>query len=332
MRDQRIDVVGIGNAIVDVISRCDESFLISRELPKGHMRLIDTAEVEALYAAMGPAIETSGGSAANTMAGVASFGGSCAFIGRVANDELGRIFGHDIRAQGVAFTSRPADGGEPTGRCLIFVTPDGERTMNTYLGAAPHLARADLDAKLLGSAKIVYLEGYLFDRDAAKAAFHDAAAMAAQGGAKVALSLSDAFCVGRHRAEFLTLIRDRVDIVFANESELLTLYETHYFESGAAAVRKDATLAVITRSAKGSVILAGDRTIEVAVEPVNKVVDATGAGDLYAAGFLYGYASERPLAECGRLASIAAAEVIGHVGARPQVPLAELAKARGLSI
>jgi sugar/nucleoside kinase (ribokinase family) len=326
----RYDVVGIGNAIVDIIGRCDEAFLERHGLPKGHMRLIEADEVRRLYSEMGPAVEISGGSAANTMAGIASFGGRAAFIGKVAEDELGRIFGHDIRSLGVAFDTPRANGGLPTARCLILVTPDGERTMSTYLGVSPMLDHGEVDAGTIRASRIVYLEGYLFDRPEAKAAFHQAADIARDASAKVALSLSDAFCVDRHRSEFLALIRDKVDVLFANEGELKSLYETHDLGDAIAAVRRGGKLAAVTLSAKGSVILSKDRTVEVQAVPVAKVVDTTGAGDLYAAGFLFGLAKGLDLRVCGQLASLAASEIIGHIGARPETALQKLASKAGL--
>ena len=330
MSEIRCDVVGIGNAIVDIIGRCDEAFLARHGAPKGHMRLVDADTANKLYDAMGPAVEISGGSVANAMVGVASFGGRAAFIGKVADDEFGRIFAHDIRAAGVGFDTRPASGGAPTARSLILVTPDGERTMNTFLGVSPELNQGEVDPALVRSAKIIYLEGYLFDRPEAKEAFRQAAEIAASAGRKVALSLSDSFCVGRHRAEFLQLIRSRVDILFANEHEVTALYETRSFEEAAQRVQTDTELAVLTRSARGSVILANGRSVSIPAEPVDAVVDATGAGDLYAAGFLFGLASGRELDVAGRLGSLAAAEVISHIGARPETPLAALARSRGL--
>jgi sugar/nucleoside kinase (ribokinase family) len=330
MSEIRCDVVGIGNAIVDIIGRCDEAFLARHGAPKGHMRLVDADTANQLYDAMGPAVEISGGSVANAMVGVASFGGRAVFIGKVADDEFGRIFAHDIRAAGVSFDTRPASGGAPTARSLILVTPDGERTMNTFLGVSPELNQGEVDPALVRSATIVYLEGYLFDRPEAKEAFRQAAEIAASAGRKVALSLSDSFCVGRHRAEFLELIRSRVDILLANEHEVTALYETGSFDEAARRVQTDTELAVLTRSAKGSVILANGRSVSIPAEPVAAVVDATGAGDLYAAGFLFGLASGRELDVAGRLGSLAAAEVISHIGARPETPLAALARSRGL--
>jgi sugar/nucleoside kinase (ribokinase family) len=330
MAEKRYDVVGIGNAIVDIIARCDDGFLSKHDLAKGFMRLIDAEEANRLYAAMGPAVERSGGSAANTIAGLASFGGKCGFIGRVAADQFGGIFRHDIRSLGVAYETPPASDGAPTARCLILVTPDGERTMNTFLGASVDFTAGDLDTALIEAARIVYLEGYLFDRDDAKAAFREAAQAAKAAGAKVALSLSDAFCVDRHRADFQAFVRDGADIVFANEKEITSLYEVNSFEEAADAALQDCEMAVLTRSEEGSVIVASGETIEIAAESVPQVVDVTGAGDLYAAGFLYGLTKRAPLAICGQLGSLAAAEVIGHIGARPETPLRKLALGRGL--
>lgn len=330
MTDIKYDVVGIGNAIVDVIGRCNDAFLTKHGAPKGHMRLVEADTITALYQDMGPAVEISGGSAANTMVGVASFGGRAAFIGKVADDEFGRIFGHDIRAAGVTFATPAAKGGAPTSRSLILVTPDGERTMNTYLGVSPDLNQGEVDADMVRAGAIVYLEGYLFDQPAAKAAFRQAASLARQANRKVALTLSDSFCVDRHRAEFLDLMRKETDILFANESEITALYQTKSFDDAARAVRGDVKVAVLTRSAKGSLILSGDKAVTVTPEPVRQVIDTTGAGDLYAAGFLYGFSQGKPLDQCGRLASIAAAEVISHIGARPEVSLAKLAKDRGI--
>jgi sugar/nucleoside kinase (ribokinase family) len=279
---------------------------------------------------MGPAVERSGGSVANSIAGLASFGAKCGFIGRVAADQFGGIFRHDIRSLGVAYDTLPANDGAPTARCLILVTPDGERTMNTFLGASVDFTPQDLDRDLIGAAKIVYLEGYLFDRDEAKAAFRKAARAAKKAGAKVALSLSDAFCVDRHRDDFKSLVREGADIVFANEKEITTLYQVNSFEEAADAALQDCEMAVLTRSEAGSVIVAGGETIEIEAEPVARVVDLTGAGDLYAAGFLYGLTHGAKLPVCGRLGSLAAAEAIGHIGARPEISLHELAKESGL--
>ena len=328
---QEHDVVGIGNAIVDIIGRCDDAFLARHQRIKGSMQLVDAATVTKLYDAMGPAVEISGGSVANTAVGVASFGGKAGFIGKTADDEFGRVFGHDIRTAGVTFTTAPAaKGGEPTARSLILVTPDGQRTMNTFLGVSPQLGGGEVDAELIASARIVYLEGYLFDRPEAKAAFRQAASIAAKAGRQVALSLSDPFCVDRHRAEFLDLIRNSVDILFANEAEVLSLYQTAAFDEAARPAQADTKLAALTRSEKGSVILGGGKSIAMPAAPVAKVVDTTGAGDLYAAGFLYGVATGRDLETAGRLGSLAAAEIISHIGARPEVSLRELARAKGL--
>ncbi len=328
MTETRYDVLGIGNAIVDIIGRCDDAFLVRHGAAKGTMRLVDAPAIAALYDAMGPAVEISGGSAANTMAGIASFGGRAAFIGKVADDEFGRIFAHDIRSAGVAFETKPASGGAPTSRSLILVTEDGERTMSTFLGASTGLDQGEVDAGLIRASGIVYLEGYLFDRPEAKTAFWQAVEIARGAGRKVALTLSDPFCVERHRAEFLALVRGGVDILFANEREVMALYEAASFDDAARCAAGDTVLAVLTRSEKGSVILSGGETLTVPAVPVEKVVDATGAGDLYAAGFLHGLSSGRDLATCGRLGSLAVAEVIGHLGARPARTLLELAHER----
>jgi sugar/nucleoside kinase (ribokinase family) len=325
------DVVGIGNAIVDIIGRCDDAFLAKHNCTKGSMRLVDAATITRLYDAMGPGVEISGGSVANTMAGIASFGGQAGFIGKTAEDQFGAIFGHDIRSAGVTFTTpRAVAGGDPTGRCLVLVTPDGQRTMHTCLGVSPQLGSGEVDAALIRSARIVYLEGYLFDEAEAKAAFRHAGAIAAQAGRQVALSLSDAFCVDRHRDAFLALIRSSVDILFANEAEITALYQTASFEAAARQAQMDTRLAALTRSEKGSVILSQGMSITIAAEPAAKVVDTTGAGDLFAAGVLYGLASGRDLRTAARLGSLAAAEIIGHIGARPEVKLAALAGEKGL--
>lgn len=330
MSDTRYDVIGIGNAIVDIIGRCEDDFLVSHDAPKGHMRLVDAATIASLYADMGPAIEISGGSAANTLVGVSSFGGKSAFIGKVAGDEFGKIFAHDIRAAGVDFNSTAVNGKDPTSRSLILVTPDGERTMNTFLGISTDIDDGEVDPAAIKAAKIVYLEGYLFDRPDAKAAFRQAVDIAKNAGRKVALSLSDGFCVDRHRAEFVKLIHDGIDILFANEDEITSLYETSDFEEAAKRALTDTDLAALTRSGKGSLVISHGERIEIPVDPVEDVVDTTGAGDLYAAGFLYGLASGKDLESSGRLGSIAAAEVIGHMGARPEINLAELALKKGI--
>ncbi|MBX9591751.1 MAG: adenosine kinase [Hyphomonadaceae bacterium] len=325
------DVVGIGNAIVDILGRCDDAFLARFGRTKGSMQLVDAATVRELYDAMGPAVEVSGGSVANTMAGIASFGGKAGFIGKIADDQFGQVFQHDIRAAGVTFNTPPAVGSpEPTGRSLILVTPDGQRTMNTALGVSPQLGGGEVDAELIRSARILYLEGYLFDRPEAKAAFRQAADIAAKAGRQVALSLSDPFCVDRHRPEFLEFVKGSVDILFANEAEIISLYETATFEEAARRAQADNKLAALTRSEKGSLILSGDKLIPIKAAPVAKVVDTTGAGDLYAAGFLFGLATGRDHETAGKLGSLAAAEIISHIGARPEAKLAELARTAGL--
>ena len=331
MAEAKYDVVAIGNAIVDIIGRCEDSFLDTHAAPKGHMRLVDSATIDAIYADMGPAIEVSGGSAANTAAGIASLGGRAAFIGKVAEDEFGRIFRHDIGAAGVAFdTPAVADSTRATSRSLILVTPDGQRTMNTFLGISTDLDQGEVDPAVIEASRIVYLEGYLFDREEAKAAFRQAVEIAKAAGRQVALTLSDSFCVDRHRAEFLALIRAGIDILFANESEILSLYECASFDEAVRHVSRDTRFAVLTRSEKGSVIVSEGTPILVAADPVAKVVDTTGAGDLYAAGFLFGLARGDDLQTAGRLGSFAAAEIIGQMGARPEVKLSHLARIRGL--
>jgi sugar/nucleoside kinase (ribokinase family) len=333
MAAPRYDVIGIGNAIVDVLARTDDDFLVRQKMPKGSMSLIDEARAEAIYSAMGPAAEISGGSAANTMVGVASFGGRAAFVGKVKEDGLGKVFAHDIRAAGVAFTTKAANGGPSTARCYILVTPDGERTMNTYLGAAQHLSPADVAADEIAAAAITYLEGYLWDPKDAKEAFRKAAKIAHDAGRAVALTLSDSFCVDRYRGEFRVLLRERiVDLVFANESELKSLYETADFDTALACLKKDAKLAVVTRSEKGAVVVDGGKTESVPVFPVERVVDATGAGDLFAAGFLHGFARGLPHKASAQLGALAAAEVISHMGARPLRKLVELARENGLRV
>src|SRR5262245_31287073 len=325
------DVVGIGHAIVHIIGRCDDAFLARHGYPKGSMQLVDAAGAAKLYDAMGPAVEISGGSGANTIVGVASFGGRAGFIGKTADDQFGRVFGHDIRAAGVTFTTAPAGkGSEPTGRCLVLVTPDGQRTMSTFLGVSPQLGGGEVDAELIRSARIVYLEGYLFDRPEAKAAFRQAAEIAAKAGRQVALSLSDPFCVDRHRSEFLELIRANVDILFANEAEITSLYRANTFDEAARRAQGDTKLAALTRSEKGSVILSDGKAVAIPAAPASRVVDTTGAGDLYAAGFLFGIATGRTLEVAGHLGSLAAAEVISHIGARPESKLQDLARKAGL--
>lgn len=328
----RYDVTAIGNAIVDIIGRCDEAFLADIGAAKGGMRLVDAGEIASIYDKMGPATESSGGSAANTAAGIASFGGRAGFVGRVADDEFGRIFAHDIKSIGVAFNGQPFAGSDPTSRALILVTPDGERTMNTYLGISTHFDNAALDTDLIANSAVLYLEGYLFDRDEAKAAFHTACDTAKKNNRKVALTLSDGFCVDRHRDAFLTFIKSGIDILFANEAEIKSLYQTESFETAAAQAKTNVAIAVLTRSAKGSIIWADGNETKVEAEPITKVIDTTGAGDLYAAGFLFGLTHGHDMATCGKLASLAAAEIISHPGARPETPLRQLAINAGIAL
>jgi sugar/nucleoside kinase (ribokinase family) len=317
------DILGIGNAIVDVVARAEDSFLSRHDMHKGAMILIDAAAADTLYAAMPPGQESSGGSAANTCAVAAGLGSRVAYIGKVADDQLGGVFRHDINAVGVHFPTLPLAGGAPTARCLILVTPDGQRTMNTFLGACVSLTEADVDPALVAGSAITYLEGYLFDPPAAQAAFRKAADTAHAAGRRIALSLSDAFCVNRHRAAFLDLVANHVDVLFANEAEITALFERNTFEEAAEAARENVALAVLTRSEAGSVILQGDDTVTIKAEPT-EIVDTTGAGDAYAAGFLAGLTSGKSLNQCGRMASIAAAEVISHYGARPMADLRKL--------
>jgi sugar/nucleoside kinase (ribokinase family) len=331
MTATRYDVLGIGNAIVDVLARTDEDFLRRHDMRKGAMTLIDEARATHLYDAMGPAVEISGGSAANTIVGCASLGSRAAFVGKVNDDELGRVFAHDIRAAGVAFDTPPASAGPSTGRCYVLVTDDGERTMNTYLGAAQDLHPRDIDAEAVAGAAITYLEGYLWDPKHAKDAFLAAAAVAHEAKRLVALSLSDAFCVDRWRDEFLQLVRSgTVDLLFANAAELHSLYQTADFDTALAALRREAKLAVVTRSEQGCVVVAGDQVLAVPAAAVERVVDTTGAGDLFAAGFLHGIAQGAGHERAAQLGALAAAEVIQHLGARPQTSLKALAQQRGI--
>ncbi|MCB0995745.1 MAG: adenosine kinase [Acidimicrobiales bacterium] len=327
----RYDVVGIGNAIVDVISQEGEAFIGELDLVKGAMTLIEADRAHELYAAMSPAIEDSGGSAANTMAGLASFGSSAAYIGKVRDDQLGEVFRHDIRAVGVDFDVPPAPDGPPTARCLIVVTPDAARTMNTFLGISGFLHPDDIDTDLVAASRVLYCEGYIYDVPVTKQAIRLALSAAQRAGNKVSFTLSDSFCVERHHEEWLELVDDHIDILFANEHEICTLYRTDDFDAALDDVRGRCEIACLTRSEKGSVIVTADSVVEVPAWPVEDVIDTTGAGDLYAAGFLHGYGRGLDLATCGALASLAAAEVISHVGARPAVPLAELA-ARHLGV
>ncbi|MFI5045509.1 MAG: adenosine kinase [Acidimicrobiia bacterium] len=321
----RIDVVGIGNALVDVLSHEADAFIADHGLEKGAMTLIDTGRAEHLYGAMGPSTEMSGGSAANTMVGIACFGGSSAFIGRVNDDQLGAVFGHDIRAAGVEFTSAPAPNGDPTGRCLIIVTPDAQRTLNTYLGASARLGPADLDHDVLERSQVLFLEGYLWDEPDAKDAFRQAAKRAHAAGNRVAFTLSDAFCVDRHRDEFVDLIEHDIDVLFANEAEITSLYEVGSFDDALQHVARQCEIAALTRSEKGAVVVTRDEVHVIDAHPVAHVVDTTGAGDLFAAGFLYGLTHGYDLGTAGQLATLAASEVISHLGARPQESLAALA-------
>lgn len=329
MSQTKFAVAAVGNSLVDVLSQTSEEFIQKQNelhgMEKGAMTLIEEQRAVDLYSQMKDTTETSGGSAANTMAGFASFGGKGAFIGKVASDALGKTFINDIRAQGLTFETTPLALGAPTGRCMILITPDAQRTMNTFLGASVELSPADIDENIIGSAQVTYLEGYLFDKELAKQAFIKAAEIAHENGHRVALSLSDPFCVDRHRHDFLNLVENHVDILFANEDEIKSLYMQQSFEDAMSAVSKNVEVAALTRSEKGAVIVSGDQTFTIDAEPVEKVIDTTGAGDQFAAGFLYGFTSGKDLATCGRLGAIAAAEVISHIGPRPAVSLAELA-------
>ncbi|MGK2959124.1 MAG: adenosine kinase [Acidimicrobiales bacterium] len=324
--ETKFDVVGLGNALVDVIAPATDAFLEEHGLHKGSMSLINADQAHRLYDAMGQGVEVSGGSAANTLAGLASFGGRSGFIGRVCDDQLGTVFAHDIRAAGVTFPISPASDGLPTGRCLIAVTPDAQRTMSTLLGAAAELGPEDVDESMVGSAAICYLEGYLFEQPAARAAFDKAATVAHDAGRKVALTLSDSFCVERSPDGFRDLVERTVDVLFGNEDELRALYETTSTDDALQHAQRWCDLIVVTRGANGSTVVAGKDRHDVAAAPVAHVVDTTGAGDLFAAGFLYGLTSGRDLSTCARLGSMAAAEVISHFGARPEVSLAMSAK------
>ncbi len=325
----RYDVVGIGNALVDVIAHAGDDFIHTHELVKGSMTLVDTDRALQIYQALGSAIEMSGGSAANTVCGVASFGGSAAYIGKVSDDELGQVFGHDLRAVGVRFRpGKPADG-VPTGRCIIVVTPDAQRTMNTFLGVSSLLRPSDIDAETVAAGAVLYMEGYLYDRDEAKAAFRHAAEIAHANDRLVSLTLSDSFCVDRHRTDFRALVTDEVDILFGNEDELRALYEVATLDEALELVRHDCSLTVITTGKEGCIVVTPDDMVAVPAEDVEHVLDTTGAGDLFAAGFLFGYTRQLPLAECARLGGVAAGEVISHVGPRPLVELRTLLGERG---
>ena len=329
MTQSRYDVVAVGNAIIDILAAVPDAFLAEEGIAKGGMTLIDEERADHLTARMADAVVAAGGSAANTMTGVASFGGTAAYIGKVADDALGARFTQEFRASGVTFDTPPRSGQPGTARSLIAVTPDGQRSMNTYLGTSTLLAASDIDTALIQSGATIFLEGYLFDRDEAKAAFVRAAEVARAASRKVALTLSDRFCVDRHRESFRHLVKGHVDILFSNESEITGLYENDDLNAALDSARKECPLVIVTRGEHGSLIAAGNETVEVAPMPVAKVVDSTGAGDQYAAGFLFGYAKGRSLAECGALASLAAAEVISHMGPRPEQNLRALALKSG---
>ncbi len=327
MTDARFDVVAIGNAIVDVLARAEEAFLTQQSLTKGAMSLIDAPGAERLYSLMGAGVEASGGSAANTIAGIAALGGRAAFIGKVADDQLGRVFARDIRAAGVHFETPPLKPPPPTARSLILVTPDAQRTMQTFLGASVELGPEDIDGDLIQASQVLYLEGYLWDQERAKEAFLDGARLAAAAGRKVALTLSDPFCVDRHRAEFRDLIENHVAVLFANEAEIKALYAVDDFDAALQHVRRQCEVSALTRSEKGSVVASSEEVHVIDAFPIDRVVDTTGAGDAYAAGFLYAYTQGRGLRDCGRLGSALAAEVISHYGARAEADLKKLAAA-----
>lgn len=324
MSETRFDVVGIGNAIVDVLAHADDQFINENGLVKGTMSLIDEDMAETVYDKMGPGVECSGGSAANTIAALASLGSTGAFVGKVKDDQLGKVFRHDITAMGINFETAPDTDGKSTARCMIHVTPDAQRTMQTFLGACVDLGPDDIDEDIIQAAKVTYLEGYLWDPDHAKAAFRKAARIAEDAGRMVSLSLSDPFCVDRHREDFLDLVRNHVNVLFANEEEIMSLYQVEDFDHALQEVRKDCDIAALTRSEKGSVAIRGDEIHIVDAEPVDHVVDTTGAGDAYAAGFLHGLTSDMPLDQCAHIGGICSAEVISHVGARPDVSLKNL--------
>ena len=333
MASSKYDVLGIGNAIVDVLARTEDDFLIANQLAKGSMRLIDEVEAERLYQTMGPATVISGGSAANTTVGVASLGGKASFIGKVRHDSLGKAFTHDIRAIGVSFETAHAEQGSATARSFILVTPDGERTMNTFLGACRELGPGDIDPETIEAAEVTYLEGYLWDPEDAKAAFRKAVSIAHNAGRKVALTLSDSFCVDRYRDEFRALITDgAIDVLLANEHELKSLYTTSDFDSAVKALRDEAPLAVVTRSAEGSIVIDKEGVVAVPAQSIDRLVDTTGAGDLFAAGFLLGHVRGFSHEEAARLGAIAAAEIIQHLGARPETRLKDLAQENGITI
>jgi sugar/nucleoside kinase (ribokinase family) len=333
MTSAKYDVLGIGNAIFDVLVQTDDGFLTAHGMAKGGMALIDEARAGSIYRDMGPAVEMSGGSAANTIVGIANLGARAAYVGKVKDDQIGRLYTHDIRAAGVAFETKPASDGPATGCSYILVTPDGERTMNTYLGAAQELTPDDIDVAQVAASAMIYLEGYLWDPKSAKEAFVKASTIAHDSDRQVALTLSDAFCVGRYRAEFLDLMRNgTVDLIFANEAELTSLYETPDFDSALSQLRDDTKLGIVTRGEKGCVVASKDGVVAVPAFPIQKLVDTTGAGDLFAAGFLFGLVRGAGYENAGRLGALAAAEIIQHIGARPQTSLKELAKKNGLPV
>ena len=330
MPTKHLDVITMGNAIVDVLAHVEEEFLSANEIEKGAMTLIDGARAKEIYDAMPPAVEISGGSAGNTAAGIASFGGNAGYIGKVRDDQLGEVFSHDLKAIGVEYRTERASEGPETARCFILVTPDAQRSMNTFLGACHGLSTDDIDAKFIAGAKVLYMEGYLYDPPKAKEAFHFASEKAKAAGTEVSLTLSDSFCVDRFRDEFLDLIENHVDILFANEDELKSLYLTEDFDQAVDRIHEICPLSAVTRSEKGSIIITPKERHQVEAFPVDSLVDTTGAGDQYAAGFLYGYAAGKDLKTCGKLGSLAAAEVISHFGARPETPLSELARQHDL--
>ncbi|MBB4640635.1 sugar/nucleoside kinase (ribokinase family) [Rhizorhapis suberifaciens] len=325
MTQATLDIVGIGNAIVDVIAQSDDAFIASHALNKGAMQLVDAETAELLYGEMGPGLEVSGGSAANTLAGMAALGMKCGFIGQVSEDQLGGVFAHDIRALGIHYTTPASNEGVPTARCLILVTPDAQRTMNTFLGASQYLPASALDPELIASARMLYLEGYLWDPEEPRKAMRSAIALAREAGREVAFTLSDNFCIARHRDDFCALIDNgQIDVLFANEGEIKSLNETDNFEKAVAATAGKVRTLVVTRSEKGAIAVQDGSRYEVAAEPVPQVVDTTGAGDLFAAGFLTGYLSGRPVGESLSMGAIAAAEVISHYGARAEADLKAL--------
>jgi sugar/nucleoside kinase (ribokinase family) len=325
MSTARFEVTAVGNAIVDVFTQADDALLEKHGLVKGAMSLIDARDAERLYGIMGPGVEVSGGSAANTVAAIASLGGRTAYIGKVADDQLGDVFTHDIRAIGVTYDTAPLTEGLSTARCLVFVTPDAQRTMQTFLGATTQLGPEDVNLDYITASKVLYLEGYLWDLPRAKMAMRDAAMAARRAGVKVALTLSDPFCVARFREEFVELVNDHIDILFANEHEILSLYEVEQFDEALQRVRGHAEIAALTRSEKGSVVVNGSDVHVIDAVPNVDVVDTTGAGDAYAGGFLHGYVNGYDLATCGRLGCALAAHVISQVGARPTGNLADIA-------